>query len=53
MIQQAEVKEIVMHEEHLAYVYWCENCGQIHSAEFPPQLLREGLFKSRLTALQR
>jgi transposase len=51
VIQQAEVKEIMVHEEHLAYAYWCESCGHIHYAEFPPQLLREGLFKSRLTAL--
>jgi transposase len=51
VIQQAELKEIVVHEEHLAYAYWCESCGQIHYAEFPPPLLKEGLFKARLTAL--
>jgi len=51
VIQQAELKEVVVHEEHLAYAYWCESCGQIHYAEFPPALLKEGLFKSRLTAL--
>jgi transposase len=51
VIQQAEVKEVVMHEEHRAYAYWCERCGQIHYAEFPPEVLREGLFKTRLTAL--
>jgi len=51
VIQQAEVKEIVVHEEHLAHAYWCESCGQIHYAEFPPALLKEGLFKARLTAL--
>ena len=51
MIQQAELKEIVVHEEHLAHAYWCESCGQIHYAEFPPEVLGEGLFKSRLTAL--
>jgi hypothetical protein len=51
VIQQAEIQEVVVHEEHLAHAYWCENCGQIHYAEFPPEILREGLFKSRLTAL--
>jgi hypothetical protein len=51
VIQQAEVKEVVVHEEHLAHAYWCETCGQIHYAEFPPAVLEEGLFKSRLTAL--
>ena len=51
VIQQAEIKEVIVHEEHLAYAYWCETCRQIHYAEFPPEVLREGLFKSRLTAL--
>jgi transposase len=51
VIQQAEIKEVVVHEEHLAHAYWCESCGQIHYAEFPPEVLREGLFKARLTAL--
>jgi transposase len=49
VIQQAEIQEVVVHEEHLAYAYWCEHCGQIHYAEFPPEVLREGLFKVRLT----
>jgi hypothetical protein len=51
VIQQAEIKEVVVHEEHLAHAYWCESCRQIHYAEFPPAVLKEGLFKSRLTAL--
>ena len=52
VIQQTEIKEIlVTHEEHRAYAYWCQGCGQTHYAEFPPQVLREGLFKARLTAL--
>ena len=51
VIQQAEIQEVVVHEEHLAHASWCESCGQIHYAEFPPEILREGLFKSRLTAL--
>ena len=52
VIQQLEVKEIVVtREEHRAYAYWCEVCQQIHYAEFPSQVLNEGLFKTRLTAL--
>jgi transposase len=52
VIQQSEIKEIVVtHEEHRAYAYWCEACGEIHYAEFPPEVLKEGLFKARLTAL--
>ena len=52
VIQQLELKHIVVtREEHRAYAYWCEACQHIHWAEFPPQLLNEGLFKARLTAL--
>ena len=52
VIQQLEVKEIVVvREEHRAYAYWCEACQQTHYAELPPQVLNEGLFKARLTAL--
>ena len=52
VIQQTEIKEVVViREEHRAYAYWCEACGQIHYAEFPPQVGKEGLFKARLTAL--
>ena len=52
VIQQTEIKEIlVTHEEHRAYAYRCEACGEIHYAELPEEVLREGLFKARLTAL--
>ena len=52
IIQQTELIEVVTHtEEHRAYAYWCEACGQIHYAAFPPQVRKEGLFKARLTAL--
>ncbi len=52
VIQQVEIKEVVVvHEEHLAHAYWCQTCGQIQYAEFPPPVLRQGLFQSRLTAL--
>jgi len=52
VIQQTEIKEVVViREEHRAYAYWCEACGQIHYAEFPPEVRKEGLFKARLTTL--
>ena len=52
VVQQIEIKEVVVtREEHRAYAYWCEACGQTHYAEFPPQVRKEGLFKARLTAL--
>ena len=55
VIQQTEVKEVkevvVIREEHRAYAYWCETCEQIHYAEFPPEVRKEGLFKARLTTL--
>jgi transposase len=50
--QQTEIKEIVViREEHRAYAYWCEGCGQIHYAELPEAVRKQGLFKARLTAL--
>ncbi len=52
VMQQTEIKEIVVtREEHRADAYWCEACGQIHYAEFPPEVRKQGLFKARLTAL--
>jgi transposase len=52
VLQQCEIKEVVVtREEHRAYADWCEACGQIHDAEFPEEVLREGLFQARLTAL--
>ncbi len=52
IIQQTEIAEIaVIHEEHRAYAYRCATCGQIHYAELPPEVLKEGLFKARMTAL--
>jgi len=52
VMQQTEIKEIVVsRHEHRAYAYWCEACEQIHYAELPSEVRREGLFKARLTAL--
>lgn len=52
IIQQVELKEtIVVKEEHRSYPVWCENCQKIHYMPFPPEVVKEGLFKERLTAL--
>jgi len=52
IIQQMELEEIVvLKEEHRSYPVWCEQCGKIHYHPFPPNVVKEGLFKERLTAL--
>ena len=52
IIQQVELKEIlVTKEEHRSYPVWCPNCQKIHYMPFPPEVVKEGLFKERLTAL--
>ena len=52
IIQQSELIEVVTrHEEHRAYGYYCGRCDRIHYAPFPDAVLKEGLFKARLTAL--
>ena len=52
ILQQLELPEKpVIRHEHRSYPYWCAKCGKIHYMEFPPEIVREGLFKTRLTAL--
>jgi hypothetical protein len=52
VIQQMEIKTLlVSKEEHRCYPVWCEQCGKIHYHAFPPEVVKEGLFKERLTAL--
>jgi len=52
IIQQTELIEMVTHtQEHRAYAYYCETCDKIHYEPFPEEVLKEGLFKARLTAL--
>lgn len=52
IIQQVELKEIlVTKEEHRSYPVWCPNCQKVHYMPFPPEVVKEGLFKERLTAL--
>jgi transposase len=51
-IQQIELIEVVTRaEEHRAYPYYCGACDKIHYAPFPDEVVKEGLFKARLTAL--
>jgi len=52
IIQQVDIKEIVTTiEEHRSYPFWCEKCEKIHYAPFPPEVVKEGLFKARITAV--
>ncbi len=52
VIQQMELEKImVLKEEHRSYPIWCERCGKIHYHPFPEHVVKEGLFKERLTAL--
>lgn len=52
IIQQLELKEVVVEkEEHRAYAYWCSHCRQVHYAPFPENVVKEGFFKARITAL--
>ncbi len=52
IIQQVELKKVVVKtHEHRSYAYWCSKCQQIHYKPFPSEIVKEGLFKSRLTAV--
>ena len=52
IIQQIELFEApIIKEEHRSYPAWCEKCQKTHYMPFPPEIVREGLFKERLTAL--
>ncbi len=52
IIQQLEIKEVpLIKEEHKSYPVWCWKCEKIHYTPFPPEVVKEGLFKERLTAL--
>ncbi|MCK4485174.1 MAG: IS66 family transposase [Desulfobacterales bacterium] len=52
IIQQVELKEVtITTQEHRSYAYWCEVCQKIHYAPFPAEVVKEGLFKARATAV--
>jgi len=52
IMQQLELPEkpIIRHEFR-SYPLWCAKCKKTHYMEFPPEVIKEGLFKARLTAL--
>jgi transposase len=52
VLQQMELESIVItKDEHRSYSIWCDQCQKIHYHPFPPDVVKEGLFKERLTAL--
>jgi hypothetical protein len=52
VLPQMEIEAtIVRKEEHRSYPVWCERCQKIHYHPFPPEVVKEGLCKERLTAL--
>ena len=52
IIQQIELINVpIIKEEHTSYPVWCEECQKIHYMPFPPNVVKEGLFKERITAL--
>lgn len=52
IIQQVDIIEVpVVRYEHKALAYWCNTCQQFHYADFPPDIMKEQLFKARITAL--
>ncbi|MDX2513389.1 MAG: IS66 family transposase [Desulfobacterales bacterium] len=52
VIQQIELIEVpIIKEQHLSYPVWCPQCQQIHYMPFPANVVKEGLFKERITAL--
>lgn len=51
VIQQIELTEVpLIKEEHCSYPVWCGKCQKIHYKPFPPEVVKEGLFKTHLTA---
>lgn len=52
IIQQLDIKTFITEKtEHISYPYRCNDCDVVHYADFPPNVVREGLFKTRITAL--
>jgi hypothetical protein len=50
--QQIEIVEVpIITHEHRSYPVWCEKCGEIHWKPIPENIVKEGLFKGKLTAL--
>lgn len=51
IVQQVELERApVIKIENRMYAIWCEKCQKIHYAPLPPEVVREGFFKARITA---
>ncbi len=51
-MQQVDINEFpVEKSEHVSFAVWCNKCEAFHYMPIPPEVIREGLFKARLTAL--
>ncbi len=49
--QQVEMKEVpIITKEHQSYPCWCEKCQKFHYKPFPPEVVKQGLFETRITA---
>ena len=52
IVQQMEIVELpLVRHEHQSFPTWCEKCQTIHYMPFPPEVVKEGLVKTHLTAL--
>ncbi len=50
--QQLELNpDLLIKYEHRSFPVWCDECQQTHYHPFPPEVVKEGLFKEKLTAL--
>ena len=52
VLQQMEIEDVIVRkEEHRSYPVWCGRCQKVHYHPFPEAVVKEGLFKERITAL--
>jgi len=52
IIQQIELQEHPIDLiEHKSYPYLCEKCGKVHYMPFPVNVVKEGLFKEKMSTL--
>ncbi len=42
---------MVVKQEHRSCPVWCERCKKVHYHAFPEHVVKEGLFKERITAV--
>jgi len=51
LFQYELVEKPVRLHAHLAFGYWCAECGEVHYAKLPPEIRKGGLVGERLTSL--